>query len=257
MGKHVIFSFIFTGELSRRITNSKLSRTVAAGMVGIALICSMVSCGETPDEDDAEAGDIGVDISDAALRAAIASTLEIQDDTSITVDDMLKLTHFDLDIDIDIANLTGLEYATNLESLDLYYNVIVDVSPLKELTKLESLGLGYNVIVDVSPLKDLTNLEALALEHNAIIDVSPLKELKNLTWLDLGHNAIVDVSPLKELTKLEEFFLGHNAIVDVSPLKELKNLKSLILSENPLSHESVEIHIPAIEANGTTVIYDF
>ena len=144
----------------------------------------MVSCSETTNDGGAGANDSAtiVDIPDADLRFAIASKLEIQDDTSITVDDMLKLTSLGFRPG-GIADLTGLEYATNLERL-----------------VLES-----NEIVDVSPLKALKNLENLVLENNAIVDVSPLKELKNLKYLDL--------------------------------------------SENPLSWESVEIHIPAIKAD--------
>ena len=98
------------------------------------------------------------------------------------------------------------------------------------------------------------------LSGNAIIDVSPLKALTKLERLDLSGGGlvggIIDVSPLKALTNLEELDLSGNAIVDVSPLKELTKLKSLLLLGNPLSQESVEIHIPAIEANGTKVIYD-
>ncbi|MYA68958.1 leucine-rich repeat domain-containing protein [Candidatus Poribacteria bacterium] len=236
----------------------KTSLCILAILLAGLFLISMISCSETTDDDVAEAVDdtTVVDIPDATLRAAIASELEIQDDASITVDDMLKLTHFDTSTDTDIVNLTGLEYATNLVDLGLDHNAIVDVSPLKELTKLEALGLGFNAIIDVSPLKELTKLEALALGNNAIVDVSPLKELTELKWLELNDNAIVDISPLKGLTKLEEFFLYNNAIVDVSPLKGLTELKSLLLEDNPLSQESVEIHIPAIKANGTTVIYD-
>ena len=205
------------------------------GIILLALfIMSMSECDRGKDDPPIEDNGNVVHIPDAALRATIAAKLEIQDDTSITVDDMLKLTDLSSgDIDIDIVNLTGLEYATNLESLYLYANGIVDISPLKELTNLKNLSLGNNEIVDISPLKELTNLESL----------------------DLEDNGIVDVSPLKELTNLESLYLYANGIVDISPLKELTNLEELGLSGNPLSQESVEIHIPAIEANGTGVNY--
>ena len=199
-------------------------RMVTIALVGL-LVISIVGCNR-------DAGD-GIDIPDAALRAAIADDLGIQDDTSITADDMLKLTEFrffTLHGPI-IANLTGLEYATNLKEL----------------------SISDNDIVDVSPLKGLTNLEVLELDVNGIVDVSLLEGLTKLQWLSLYGNGIVDVSPLKGLTNLETLFLGANRIVDVSPLKGLTNLEVLSLRGNPLSQDSIEIHIPAIEANGTIV----
>ena len=219
----------------------KMSLRVLAILLAGLFVVSLIGCGQ--DTDDANDGDDTViNIPDAALRAEIAKELEIPDDTPITVDDMLKLTYFSSkyvklisSTDVDIINLTGLEYATNLEELDLSDNAIVNVSPLKELINLTDLNLSFNVIVDVSPLKELTNLTGLLLSRNAIVDVSPLKELTNLKWL----------------------FLEDNAIVDVSPLTELTNLKGLYLSGNPLSQDSIRIHIPAIEANGTIVVNEW
>ena len=201
-------------------------RMVTIALVGL-LVISIVGCNR-------DAGD-GIDIPDAGLREAIANDLGIQDDTSITADDMLKLTEFRFftgDGPI-IVNLTGLEYATNLKKLS-----IID-----------------NWIVDVSPLKGLTNLEVLDLEVNGVVDVSPLKGLTKLERLNLYGNRIVDVSPLKGLTKLESLNLYGNRIVDVSPLKGLTKLGLLWLSDNPLSQDSINIHIPAIEANGTIVVW--
>ena len=125
----------------------KVSLRILGILLAVLFVISMGSCGETSDE-------TVVDIPDAALRAAIASELEIQDDTSITVADMLKLTvvnastffHVPDDITVSnkVTNLIRLEYATNLKELFLDSNEIVDVSPLQTLTKLERLWLSGN-----------------------------------------------------------------------------------------------------------------
>ena len=84
-----------------------------------------------------------------------------------------------------IADLTGLEYATNLEVLWLTENQISDVSPLAGLIKLERLSLYSNQISDVSALAGLTNLEELWLGFNPISDTSPLANLPNLSKVDV------------------------------------------------------------------------
>ncbi|MBM6839253.1 leucine-rich repeat domain-containing protein, partial [Clostridium saudiense] len=47
-----------------------------------------------------------------------------------------------------ISTLEGLEYAKNLESLDLSYNQIKDLSPLKNLNKLSNLNANPQVITE-------------------------------------------------------------------------------------------------------------
>ena len=46
--------------------------------------------------------------------------------------------------------------------------------------------------------------------------------------------------------------LDGNRISDVSPLLQLP-LRQLILTDNPLSRESLDIHVPAMRAQGTVV----
>ena len=74
----------------------------------------------------------------------------------------------------NIINLEGLQYAVNLQSLDLYKNQISDISALSGLTNLQSLDLGNNQLSDISPLSSLINLQRLYLDDNQISDVSPL-----------------------------------------------------------------------------------
>ncbi len=133
----------------------------------------------------------------------------------------------------NIHSLVGLEYLTGLDTLNLKYNEIVDVSPLGALTSLEWLRLGYNDIVDVSPLATLANLQRIWLTGN-LVDVSTLASLTSLEVLALAYSGVVDVSPLASLTRLRTLLLGNNGIVDVSPLAALTNLSWLDLSDNEI-----------------------
>ena len=137
-----------------------------------------------------------VHIPDSNLRAAIADALDIPRGSPITQEDMNRLT--DLDVRHQgIANLTGLEFATNLTFLQLKSNRIEDISPLANLTQLTELHLSGNRIEDINPLANLTQLTVLRLNENGRIeDISSLANLTQLRKADLDRNEIVDASPL-------------------------------------------------------------
>ena len=182
--------------------------------------------------------DLPVNIPDPNLRRAIASELGKDENAPISRKDMLTLISL-ISFESQIADLTGLEFALNLQTLSPGVNSISDVSPLKGLVNLTHLDLRENAITDVSPLKNLVSLKQLVLGGNSISDVSPLKDLVKLTWLSLGENAITDVSPLKDLVNLTSLSLYDNNISDVSPLKDLVNLRTLYLYKNNISDVSL------------------
>ena len=157
-----------------------------------------------------------VHIPDPILRAAVAETLNVQEE--ITRLDMQRLVHLNLHWK-DITDLTGLEAAVNLEHLMLSGNPVSDVSPLRGLTRLRALALDYvGWISDISFLAEFTDLFYLDLAGNQVADVSALANLVNLEVLRLNNNRIADVGPLAGLTWLNELYLTENQIFDHSPL---------------------------------------
>ena len=198
-----------------------------------------------------------IDIPDPNLESAIREELNLPDESPLTQAEMLQLTRLDAR-DSQIANLTGLKYATNLTGMTLPYNEISDLTPLAELIRLEYLWLWGNSISDlfpltnltalkrldlggcqvsdITPLVNLTQLTYLTLHYNfRIIDISPLANLTQLTELQLSHNRIVDISPLANLTQLTELQLSHNRIVDINPLANLTKLTALTLANNAIT----------------------
>ena len=164
-----------------------------------------------------------VNVPDANLREAINEALGKAPDAQITRGEMARLTHLNASVR-NIKNLSGLEAATRLESLELNHNQITNLSPLTGLVRLHHIGLEENLITDLSPLEGLISLERLHLGNNLITDLSPLEGLINLRSITLHHNAISDLSPLAGLTKLESIGMSHNPLADLSPLSGLTNL---------------------------------
>ena len=161
-----------------------------------------------------------VEIPDPNLERLIREKLGLSSELPITQQDMLGLTGFAAEV-AGIENITGLEYATNLDFLFLRKNPIQDLTPLANLTQLELLHMPGVPINDLTPIGNLTQLKDLTLSFCGIRDISPLANLTQLVLLNLTGNHIVDVSPLANLTALKTLWLDRNQIVDLSPVQGL------------------------------------
>ena len=158
---------------------------------------------------------------DPILQKAVRQQLGMDADSPLTKADMLRLVSLntlELQITEKISDLTGLEYAINLEFLAVVGNHVQDLRPLANLTELTFLDLGGNAISDVSSLVGLVHLEVLRLWRNQIVDVSPLTGLVNLKELWLNSNQIEDVSPLAGLVNLEKLIINGNLAGDFSAI---------------------------------------
>lgn len=110
---------------------------------------------------------------DANLLLALRAALLLDMDDPLPPELIATLEHFQAPLQ-GIEDLTGLEHATALTSLDLHGNCIEDLTPLSNLTSLGILNLHGNNVSDISPLSGLTSLRLLWLDHNNIADPSPL-----------------------------------------------------------------------------------
>ena len=219
-----------------------------------------------------------VSIPDSLLRRVIEQALGKAPGAPITPAEMATVTQLSYPSGLRLTSLTGLECATGLTELVIFSAQITDVSPLAGLLALRTMYLTSNQITDVSPLAGLPALQFLDLTSNQITDVSPLAGLPALLYLNLVRNQITDVS-LAGLPALQSLELSYNQITDVSPLAGLPALQSLdlifnqitdiaplvsnmglgfgdevSLRGNPLSTDSLNTHIPALEARGVRVI---
>ena len=161
-----------------------------------------------------------------ALETAVRSALRISRGypilkTKITELERLTATRK------EIADLTGLEQAKELTTLDLGDNAIETLTPLKDLAKLTTLDLADNDIVDLSSLQNLAALTNLNLADNEIENVTALSGLTNLKTLDLRNNGVIDVAPLRDLVSLTRIYLrGNENLENLEWLGALENLRS-------------------------------
>ena len=200
-------------------------------------------------------------IPDPGLRKAVRKTLEghfyISPNDPILNGNLQRVIFFNAS-SASISDLTGLEFATNLESLNLRRNNITDISTVSDLFKLDRLFLGENSVSDISAVANLRSLRFLELYNNSISDISAVANLSFLTFLDLHNNSISDISAVADLTNLDRLLLKSNLVSDLSPLIENTgsgNRYEVDVRDNPLSYASVYKHIPILQDRGISVKY--
>ncbi len=96
---------------------------------------------------DTAANQSAVLVPDPRLRAAINAALGRPAMSSLDRSELLRLIEL-LAAERDIADLTGLEWALNLQSADLRNNNITSTAPIDGLTQLTSLQLDGNPVAD-------------------------------------------------------------------------------------------------------------
>ena len=196
---------------------------------------------------------------DSNLRTAVAEVLGKSANAPITAEEMKGLGRLDA-YSRGIRDLTGLQFAANLNWLDVRENQISDLSPIAGLITLRTLRLDDNAISDLAPVKGLRELIGLEFNRNSVSDLSPVWGLSNLEFLAIKHNSTFDISDLSPLqglinlkhlyisatnqsimsfvaglTQLEYIGFGIDGISDISPLAGATNLKGIFTWGNPIS----------------------
>ena len=178
-----------------------------------------------------------VHIPDPNLRAVITEALGKAPDASITVEEIATLTHLAAP-GMDIQNLEGLQFAANLEDLNLRGNPLSDLSPLSRLTTLKEVKFSGESLSDLSPLASLMNLEGVGFWETSISDLSPLAGLTKLRWLEFKVSPVSDLLPLAGLTNLKRLETYASKDLNLLPLKGLMGLVNLTIANSGVSDVS-------------------
>jgi len=149
---------------------------------------------------------------DAKLEAAVRKALD-KPVGVIAASDLASLEKLEASF-LGITDITGLEHATNLTSLNISHNPISDITPLAGLTKLKRLLIYKIRISDLKPLADLTNVEFVTFWETNVSDLTPLKSWKNLQSIELRLTKVTDYTPLHGLTNLKSLATNRRLISD-------------------------------------------
>ena len=120
------------------------------------------------------------------------------------------------------GSFTNSEYATvTVTTLDNTIHCITDITGLEYFTSLETLNLKYNTVSDAKPIEGISTLQVLILGENPISSIN-LDKLGELTDLRLYGTNISEID-LSKTPKLESLYLQRTKVskVDLTPLQSL------------------------------------
>ncbi|MEG1934689.1 MAG: hypothetical protein RR141_01745, partial [Rikenellaceae bacterium] len=142
------------------------------------------------------------------LREAVSRTLQIPEN-EITKEALTKLVKLSAR-SANIVSLKGLQYATNLNYLDLCGNAIEDLDPIKDLKEIEYLNLAKNMLRDIQALRGFRQLLRLDISRNNLytMDISALAGMINLEELNLERSKVDNLSYLENVKKLKTLHVG-------------------------------------------------
>ena len=119
---------------------------------------------------------------------------------------------------------------------------------------------GVSIQVDDPITTDsIGRLKRLHASNADVADLSGLEAAAELSAVFLGSNLVSDLSPLAALKKLEGVDLSDNLISDLAPLVDNPHVDAgdwITLTGNPLSEESLNVHVPALRERGVHVGVD-
>ncbi|MDT0016569.1 LapB repeat-containing protein [Listeria swaminathanii] len=171
-----------------------------------------------------------VNIPDSALRAQLNQIIGQPAAADITKSQLAGFRT--LSLSAGITDFTGLEYATNLETLTLNSVNATNYTAIGQLKTLKTLWIqNSNVTSSSMPdLNGLTNLESLNLSNNKLDDSAYAKfnQLSSLTDLNLsGNKGLTSVSELQSLSNLTKLNLNNCQVSDFRGIENLSHLTSL------------------------------
>ncbi|EDN9716379.1 LapB repeat-containing protein [Listeria monocytogenes] len=169
-----------------------------------------------------------INIPDPVLKQYLNERLNREITAEITQEQMDSFTEVLL-VSLEINDLTGLEYAHNLRTVNISSIKAKNFDPIKELANLERLSImGYDVTSDGIPdLNHLQKLEFLDLarsRHNNTI-LTKISEAPKLKTVNLSYNAaITEFMPLKNMPALKDLNIQFCGVHDFRGIEEFTKL---------------------------------
>jgi len=162
-------------------------------------------------------------IPDNWLAYYVSTSLGVPVD-KLTTTDALKLTTLDLSggggMYNSVSSLEGMQYATNLTSVNLSYTKIADLSQLSGATKLtDFIGRSMSNLTSIDPLAGLM-LVNIDLEWTQIQSISAFAGMSTLQNVDLlGVVPVTDITSLAGKQNLVRLVIDYTSVNSLEPLR--------------------------------------
>lgn len=194
--------------------------------------------------------DIAVSIPDDNLRNELQKSLG--PDVPLTKNNLLKIESLNLTYS-GVTDLSGLEEAKNLKWLDLTGNAISSLEPLGQVHNLSFLSLRFNKTKDIP---DLAPLQTTAIKELNLVGndyglepqkMAAISQLTTLETLEMQNNKLTQLSDLSQLTNLRFLGVAGNKLTDVSGVKNMVGLTGLEVNSNQITDFEPISHLTNLE----------
>ncbi|GAA3591958.1 hypothetical protein GCM10022198_14890 [Klugiella xanthotipulae] len=158
--------------------------------------------------------------------------------------------------DAGITDLTGLEYATNLDLVDLSKNAITTIEPLRGLANIRQLNVSSTKISDIAPVATMPILDYLQLNWTSVSDLGPVRDHPLIWRIELAGTKVSSLEPVTNLTALTALYFQETPVSDVTPLSGLVNLYALSAPNTQISNLHPVAGLPnlaVVNVNGARV----
>lgn len=157
---------------------------------------------------------------DTALKAKVCKILGKNENSQITVREVLNIRELDLSYSTEdedaqspkIHYITDLRKFPVLKKVNLNGNELYSIDGIEHLSSLTQLSLSGclsgDSATDITPLTKASNIESLDLSKNNIETIAPLSTLKNLYSLNISNTQASDIFVIAGFTNLKELGIG-------------------------------------------------
>jgi hypothetical protein len=170
----------------------------------------------------------------------------------------MMLNLFSLTITNGINDVTGIRYATNLESISIDSDNVLGLDELSTLSKLKLVELGFNKRIDVSFLEGCMFVERIVFNNSEFVNsdasylvMSPnLKSIFYYEFSGKGINFLLNGINLETITIYHAF----GSTEDLSFLLDLVNLEIITILVYFSLSESQTTVLENLITNGVQVV---
>lgn len=186
-----------------------------------------------------------IQIKDRNLERCLKEHFGLSENEPITDKHMESLIVLDVS-NQEIADLSGMEHAKNIENFRFNNNRVSDLSPLGELLNIKIIGADSNQISSLETLKDGPSLELLSLVNNGLTTLRRIAICTSLTHLWISRNQVPTLTELYNLHNLEMIEFNYNLVADISPLKNHVNLERIYGAHNQIRLLDDQLQFPKL-----------
>ena len=211
-----------------------------------------------------------IEILDESVKKAVLEEVDEDGNDSVSEYEIHQLTRLYL-YGLNIKNLEGLQYAENLNELNLneieaipqglekldmlkkigvyqYEGKTITIEQIAQFTNLQELQLCGNIDkTSISyVLRSLTNLKKLSVYNikDMPLEVNTLAQLEELILNDCELKEIPNLTGMEKIRLLD---VSRNQIEDITPVKNLPNLETLVIGNNQVKDIQVIRECPKLQ----------